>query len=283
VRFGDRLRTYVPAWLRPALRALLGILDPIVVAAWRFRSHDDRPVPPRHLRASVGSGNGVESYFLDGAKNKAGLSAALDTIDRRFETFENVLDFGCGCGRTLQALPSLTAGIHGCDVNEPAVRWASEHLAPARFKVTAFEPPLPYEADSFDLIFAISVFTHLDEEGQDSWLSELRRITKPGGIALLTVFGELGRAWDWTGMGQGAEYGRRLNLAAKATDPFAFVDLADPAHAPGMADEEQARYGMAFHSERYIRERWSRYFEVLGITPGAVGGHQDVVVLQAPA
>ena len=42
----------------------------------------------------------------------------------------------------------------------------------------------------FDLIFNHSVFTHLDENYQDAWLAELERVTKPGGVLVLSVSGQ---------------------------------------------------------------------------------------------
>jgi len=50
-------------------------------------------------------------------------------------------------------------------------------------------PPLPYAAESFDVIYCLSVFTHLNETMQDAWLAELRRVLQPGGLLILTVHG----------------------------------------------------------------------------------------------
>jgi SAM-dependent methyltransferase len=38
-------------------------------------------------------------------------------------------------------------------------------------------------------VYALSVFTHLDESQQLSWIAELRRVTKPGGLVLFTTHG----------------------------------------------------------------------------------------------
>ncbi len=45
------------------------------------------------------------------------------------------------------------------------------------------------EDGSFDLIWAVSVFTHLAETWS-AWLLELHRVLKPGGILLATFMGE---------------------------------------------------------------------------------------------
>jgi hypothetical protein len=43
---------------------------------------------------------------------------------------------------------------------------------------------------------------------------------------------------------------------------------------PGVSEE----YGLAFHSEAYVREHWSRWLRVEAIRAGALTGWQDVVV-----
>ncbi len=55
------------------------------------------------------------------------------------------------------------------------------------------EPPLPFPNEHFDVVCCLSVFTHLNEPMQDVWLAELNRIMKPGGVLLVTIFGENAR------------------------------------------------------------------------------------------
>jgi SAM-dependent methyltransferase len=232
----------------------------------------------------VGSAS-IDGYVEDGRRNVAALEAALQRVDSRLEGFGSVLDFGCGCGRTLQAFPRVERqALHGCDVNHAAVEWARENLGFVSFEATSPEPPLPYGDASFDLVFALSVFTHLDEAGQDAWLAELARVTRPGGTALLSIHGDHARAYDWSRMGVGAAFGERMNRElAAAGSGFVFIPFDDPAHAPGMSASERARYGMTFHDDSYVRGRWSRNWEVVELLPAAVAGLQDLTVLRARA
>ena len=42
-------------------------------------------------------------------------------------------------------------------------------------------------------------------------------------------------------------------------------------------------YQTAFHSERYIKERWSEFFHIEAILPKYINGHQDLVVCRKRA
>jgi SAM-dependent methyltransferase len=105
---------------------------------------------------------------------------------------ERVLDFGCGCGRTLRWLMEIYPSGHffGADVDADAIEWCARNLRGGEFVHTRPEPPLPFKSGYFDVVCCFSVFTHLDERLQDIWLREIKRILKPGGIVILTVHGE---------------------------------------------------------------------------------------------
>lgn len=67
--------------------------------------------------------------------------------------------------------------------------WCEAKLA-GQFRRTRLEPPLPYGDAQFDLVYALSVFTHMHEENARAWLAELARVVRPGGLALLTYLDE---------------------------------------------------------------------------------------------
>ncbi|CAL2061647.1 class I SAM-dependent methyltransferase [Tenacibaculum sp. 190524A05c] len=111
-----------------------------------------------------------------------------------FKKLENskILDWGCGTGRILRHLPTIAGNTNeyfGCDYNPKYVKWCSENLHNIDFKLNQVIPPLSYENDGFDLIYGISIFTHLSLEQHYSWFEELYRILKPNGILFLTTHG----------------------------------------------------------------------------------------------
>jgi SAM-dependent methyltransferase len=146
-------------------------------------------LPPAELRYRVSSSPDAQNFINIGKKCAADIQSAMRKVGCELTQFDRVLDFGCGCGRTLVHLKDLApqAKFDGTDIDEAAISWCKEHLRFGTFKVGQASPPADYGSDSFDFIYAISVFTHLDAPYQFRWLEELRRITKPGGVLLLTV------------------------------------------------------------------------------------------------
>lgn len=263
-----------------ALRRVRELADPLVVRGSRAGT----PVPPRRLRARTGA-PGVRE-FLDGGRQAADeLSAVLRSSGRALPAIESVLDLGCGSARVLPHIATLapSARLTGCDVDAAAIEWASRHHPQLEWAVSNYEPPLPFAERSFDLVYSISVLSHLDEPAQDRWLQEIRRVLRPGGVALLSVHG--GYAFEQFRTGQVTTgWCRRDAFAREPLGPEEFVfepylrTVWNEGELPGVAEE----YGLAFHGERYVREHWSRWLTVDAVVERALTGWQDVAVCVQP-
>lgn len=102
-----------------------------------------------------------------------------------------VLDFGCGWGRLARVLlrDVHTGNLHGTDVDEEVIGIARQLLPQAHFSTNQRLAPLDHPADRFDLVFANSVFSHLAEPNFAFWIDELARVTRPGGLVIVTTWG----------------------------------------------------------------------------------------------
>jgi Methylase involved in ubiquinone/menaquinone biosynthesis len=100
-----------------------------------------------------------------------------------------VLDFGCGSGRTLRHLTTTAWQLSGCDIDAEAIAWSRKVLPGFDLRVTSPEPPLPYGDAAFEVVYAVSVFTHFDRREQIAWRDELFRILAPGGLAVISTMG----------------------------------------------------------------------------------------------
>jgi 2-polyprenyl-3-methyl-5-hydroxy-6-metoxy-1,4-benzoquinol methylase len=95
-----------------------------------------------------------------------------------------ILDYGCGHGMASVVLARQGAIVTGFDlapnyVAEARLRASINHVS-ATF-VTANAEELPFEDASFDAVWGAAILHHLDLERAGS---ELKRILKPGGVAV---------------------------------------------------------------------------------------------------
>ncbi|RYY20740.1 MAG: class I SAM-dependent methyltransferase, partial [Cytophagaceae bacterium] len=105
---------------------------------------------------------------------------------------QHVLDWGCGPGRVVRHLPAVIGQgcrFTGTDANAQSVAWCQAHLPGISFLHNGMSPPLALADGVVDVAYGISIFTHLSAAGHASWLAELRRVLRPGGVLLLTTHG----------------------------------------------------------------------------------------------
>jgi SAM-dependent methyltransferase len=178
------------------------------------------------------------------------------------------LDFGCGVGRVLQYFIHKGFELHACDVDDSAIAYIKAAYPGVRATVNRFEPPLPYPDRHFDIIYSVSVWTHLPPDLQEPWLLEIGRILRPGGLALLTTLGPHGYRL------RTHLHALKFSLEELLATGLQFSPYPDPNAAPNTR-----RYGVAYHTHEYIRREWSRFFDVVEIQEGIIDNLQDLVVL----
>jgi SAM-dependent methyltransferase len=143
-------------------------------------------MPPTELQEGWGSN---AAYLSSGQRDTETMLAILQ--EARAERLDRILDFGCAAGRMLRFLPTPeTRECWGVDIKATHIQWCQQHLSPPFFFATTTTfPHLPFEDDTFDLVYCGSVFTHIAEMA-DAWLLELRRITRPYGLIYITIHDE---------------------------------------------------------------------------------------------
>ena len=222
--------------------------------------------PTASLRYRVNGRPELAGFLAQGEACCRDLQQALADIGRNLDSFRDLLDFGCGCGRTLRWFEaSAPPRFSGTDIDAEAVSFCRSAFAGMHFAVNTPLPPLPYPDGRFDLIYSISVLTHLNEEYQYRWLEELRRVAAPGGIVLLSLHGR--HCWG--------------NLPPEIVDVIeakGFLFSSENVWK-GIFPEW---YQTAFHTEAYARDRFSRYFRVLDYRARGISNYHDLVVLQKP-
>lgn len=188
-----------------------------------------------------------------------------------------ILDFGCGVGRIALYLHARwNAPSHCRDVNRGAVRYLARQLPPVDCKVSKYEPPLDLGDATLDAAYSVSVWTHLAPELQVPWLKEIRRVLKPGAVALVTTAGALAvRMRARRGVSGWTEVTPEA-LREQGMIYRPYVARARGMIAPGIVD----RYGLVAHDPDWIRATWSEHMDVVAIHERAIDDIQDLVVLR---
>lgn len=159
-----------------------------------------RPHPPENLAGGVGHGD----FWAIGEENTALIQMLAGPLHA-----ERVLDVGCGLGRTAWPLAQVldeASTYVGFDTSLRYVDWCRSGLGldPARFdfeyhplysslynpgaKTRAEDFQFPWPDESFTLVIATSLFTHLTTPATVNYLNQIGRVLKPGGRVVASFF-----------------------------------------------------------------------------------------------
>jgi SAM-dependent methyltransferase len=222
------------------------------------------PLPPSELASWAGGEHGD----LLGSFDRIGRGARERILWLLPEAWsfegKRVLDFGCGSGKVLRHFlaEAESCEFQACDLHEPSIRWVREHLSPP---VDAFvspdRPPLPRPDGHFDLIWAISVFTHI-ADGWSSWLLELHRMLTDEGLLIASFLGE-GMHERFVG------------------EPFEERQVGMNVMNYGQPWEEGSPN--VLHSRWWVEAHWGRAFDVIKWTAEAEGRQSYALFRKRPA
>jgi ubiquinone/menaquinone biosynthesis C-methylase UbiE len=203
-----------------------------------------------------------------------------------------LLDFGVGWGRIPRPFlhdidPENMLGVDPLESMVNLCRSSYEGIGP-QFLTT---PPLPRTTladNSFDIITAYSVFSHLNEHASTLWMAEFLRVLRPGGIVVATTHGPA-----------------MIDTVQKLrNDPTLQESLWHQLLASGFGDLAQARkdleagafvhaghgggdslsssfYGDSIFTDKFIVPAWSHLLDLVAYEePSHDGLPQTVFVLQ---
>lgn len=144
----------------------------------------------------------------------AGRRLLLDALWRRHlgTRPRAVLEVGCGSGRLAREMSGRGHDVVGLDLRREGLqrlpRAAEE--GPAVKAVQADAAALPLQAETFDVVVLMDVLEHADDAAV---LGEVRRVLRPGGVAILTV---PALPWLWSYRDDAAGHRRRYTRRSLA-------------------------------------------------------------------
>jgi len=257
-----------------------------IVGAARLAGIINFPVPPNSSMRKTSTGS-LWGFYVAGLRASLPIAACARREGVRLDQKIRILDFGCGVGRPLLHLTRMypVPSFYACDIDHTSVAFIQKGYPQVQAYTSKFSPPLAYESGFFDMIYSVSIFSHLNMDDQMTWLKELARVTKPGGHVLLSTEGFTSLPYRCPAM-RVEEAACRAQLEREG---FYYLESPDwqenVQHQNTLAVTSlyvgiERSYGTTILSADYIRRHWpGAGFEVCAVVEGVIDG-QDLVVLR---
>jgi SAM-dependent methyltransferase len=230
-----------------------------------IRQNPTFKLPPEALAFDAYSAPDWDFYKRSGE----GTAAFLAGMMRKYVPLDrpgSIYEWGCGPARVVRHLPAQlgpSVAVYGTDYNPQTIEWCKANITNIRFELNGLNPPLPFDDNTFDFIYCISVFTHLSEATSLNWANEIYRVLKPNGVFLATTAGD--QAFER----------ELLDKEKKAYQTEGVV-------VRGNYEEGKKMY-LARHSPKYVRESLLKKFRIEEHSPsGFPFIEQDYWVARKP-
>jgi SAM-dependent methyltransferase len=226
---------------------------------------DGLPLPSKELVFLVTGQYDQNAFYENSLIGIGCIKEILEKNAIKIDDFKSVLDFGCGCGRIIRHWKKYKGTqLVGLDYNPVFLDFCQNAFPFAKFGKNDFDQSLICKNETFDFIYAISVFTHLPENLQTFWMNELERVLKPGGYIYFTTHGK-----------------SRIN-ASHLTD----ADRDDFLKGNLIVYNENMKGSNlcgTYHPEQYVRNHLAKNFLIIDFIPdGAKDAGQDVYLIMKP-
>ncbi|MEE4659202.1 MAG: methyltransferase domain-containing protein, partial [Halieaceae bacterium] len=174
---------------------------------------------PEAGKADTPRGNYKDTWnAVSDSENNAKISVAGYTDEAEFERTsaytvsqlrntvgilpdDEVLEIGCGVGRTARSMAPLCKRWTGADVSENMLAHARARtgdLPNVEFTALNGWDLAPFASESLDMVYCTVVFMHLDEWDRFNYIAEAMRVLRPGGRLYVDNYNLLSTVgWDF--------------------------------------------------------------------------------------
>lgn len=205
--------------------------------------------------------NPIREYLSDGWRTLSELMVILEMLDKPLLKTESVLEFAAGFGRFTRHLVRVRPARVTCaDVLPWSLDFLREQFG-VKTILSTHSPESIVFPEKYELVFVLSMFTHLPPAIWQRWLRALASAVRPGGTLVFSVCNETA--------------GRELGLVFDG-DGTRFIASSE---SPSLDAEV---YGTTFTTRRFVEEQVEQVFarSVSHYFPYAFWGGQDAVVIR---
>lgn len=208
--------------------------------------------------------NPLRDYFADGWRTSYELMMVLEKVGQPLANCGSLLEFASGYGRLTRHFAKFPGAekVHASDLMPGSVDFIKE-----KFGIDGFyshsQPAQLHFPQQYDLVFVLSLFSHLPKSTWGDWLKKLYSAVAPGGCLVFTTHGE--SVADQNNVGLDG-------------DGFFFVASSESSHLEG---EE---YGTSITSKTFVEQRVSEIdgAEIVLFEVDHFWAGQDVWILKKP-
>lgn len=209
--------------------------------------------------------NPLRDYFADGWRTHSELLLLLEAVDQPLLKTPHMLEFASGHGRFTRHLVKALGPSHVTvsDVVPSAVAFATDTFGVPGF-LSASVPEEVQWPQQYELVFVLSLFSHLPRATWTRWLQVLRDAVAPGGLLVFSTHGAKAANFDNVTMDD---------------EGFFFA----PSSESNVIDAQE--YGTTFTSEAFVQARIAETWGADALVHRSLvhfWNHQDAYVLRKP-
>ena len=166
----------------------------------------------------------IENYNLtaeDFSRTRRYVWPGFESLAQYAEPNDKVLDLGCGNGRLLDLLRDKKINYIGVDNSAALITLAQKRYPAADFRI-GDALKISFASNYFDKIYSVAVLHHIpSEELRLEFLEEVKRVLRPGGLLILTVW----NLWQWRSFKYNLKY---ITLKILGLSKLDFKDIFVP-------------------------------------------------------
>lgn len=247
--------------------------DDISVIRSLPKANDTLPYPPQKL---MQYNEPKERHIASGRKD---FRRIIDTIKKskiNLNEINKIYEFGCSNCRVLRHFEIFISKNEnreawGSDINSNTVNWSIANLSPPfNLFVNTTQPHIPLTDEYFDLIYAYSIFTHIDDLFF-TWILELKRILKQSKYLYISI-------QDENSIRFGYEHSER-KIGVHTHKHKKLMDELLSGKINFLSVNRQ-KVVQLFVKREYICNKLSKWFDILQIEEYTMGNHQTALLLK---